>query len=236
MKTARSVPAGFVLTLIAVLCWTSVVQAGHPDWQRREVNWRLTGGTRIKAINYPGEKPVPTFAQREAHKPAVARKKIIPVEAIFGLESTIQQSTGPIFADVIDSPPIDGFVPWITVSITDARSYEDLDIYAVPQDYVSGDFLTPNPETDYTIGIFDTGASAHLISDDAAALTGIYDSDLVTSSVVELIGATGSAYAWVSQPLGVFIGSIGNIDSNGLLIDSRYDWRKQSFHHCRRPC
>jgi predicted aspartyl protease len=220
MKSARSVSVWVVLMFVAALCWASAVQAGRSDWQRSEVNWRVIGGTHIKAINYPGEKPVPTFAQRKARKPAVAREKIIPVEAVFGFESTIQQSTGPIFADVIDSPPIDGFVPWIAVSITDARSYEDLDIYAVPQDYVSGNFLTPNPETDYTIGIFDTGASAHLISDDAATLTGIYDSELVTSSVVELIGATGSAYALASQPLGVFIGSIGNIDSNGLLTDT----------------
>jgi hypothetical protein len=217
MNLQRPTRLWLFLTLAAIICWTCAVQAG---WKRQEVNWRINGSRNIKAINYPSEKPVPMFTQKDTRKAAITRKKITSVEAAFCLESLAQGSTGQIVADVIDSPPIDGFIPWITVSVTDARSYEDLDIYAVPQDYVSGSYLTPNPKTDYAIGIFDTGASAHLISDDAATLTGIYDAGLVTSSVVELIGATGSALAWVSQPLGVFIGDLGAIDSNGLLTNT----------------
>ncbi|MFZ0035531.1 MAG: hypothetical protein WAK60_11170, partial [Sedimentisphaerales bacterium] len=168
-----------VLLLVTVLCWIPAVGTGRPGWQRQEVDWRMTGGSSVKAVNYPAEKPLPTLNKRTARQPAALREKILPPEAAFRFSPLAQQSFAPIIVNVIDSPPIDGFVPWVVVSVTDERGgYWDID--AIPTTDVVGNHLTGNPQSDYAIGIFDTGASAHIISDDDAFKTGIYDADLVT--------------------------------------------------------
>jgi predicted aspartyl protease len=204
----------FVLLLIAVLCWIPVVEAKKPDWQRQQVNWRMTGGSSIKAVNYPADKPPMTLNQHRRRQPKVRLKAIAPpAETALG-----KSSTGIVFAAAIDSPPIDGFVPWVVVSITDmSEGYSEFD--AVPATGVVGNHLTENPQSDYAIGIFDTGASAHVISDDDAFKTGIYDEGFVTSLEVELIGATGTAIAHTSDPLGIFIAGLDILESNGLLLD-----------------
>jgi hypothetical protein len=51
---------------------------------------------------------------------------------------------------------------------------------------------------------------------DQAGLSGSY----LTSNMVELIGVTGSVFAWVSYPLGIFIGGLGAIEPNGLLYNT----------------
>lgn len=212
----------FVLLLIAVLCWIPVVEAKRPGlpraeprgWQRQEVNWRMTGGSSIKAVNYPADKPLMTLNQHRRRQPKVQLKAITPpVDAALG-----KSVTGMVSAAVIDSPPIDGFVPWVVVSITDARGgYWDIE--AVPETDVVGNYLTENPQSDYAIGILDTGASAHIISDDDALKTGMYDAELITHQPVELIGATGTATGYASQPLGMFIAGLGVLEPNGLLLD-----------------
>jgi len=53
----------------------------------------------------------------------------------------------------------------------------------------------------------------------SAATAGI-DAEYLTIYEVELIGVTGSASAWVSQPLGLFIDGLGAIEPNGLVLDT----------------
>jgi hypothetical protein len=178
----------------------------------------MTGGSRIRAISYPSDKPVPTLAEKDSLRPPVVRKKPFQARATALLSENPQQSSGSAIADIIDSPPIDGFIPWIAISITDARNdWYELD--AEDADTVVGNYLTSTPDSDYAIGIFDTGASASLISYNDAFRTGMYDARLVTSSVVDLIGATSIASAWASQPLGVFVDGLSAIAPNGLLLD-----------------
>jgi predicted aspartyl protease len=204
----------FLLLFVAVLYWIPFVKAGHPDWHRQEVNWRINGRSRIKAIYYPADKPPMTLNRHRRTRPKVLLREITPsIEATAG-----KSATGAIFADVIDSPPLDGFVSWVVVSITDqSGGYWDID--AVPETEVVGNHLTGNPQSDYAIGIFDTGASAHVINDGDAFTTGIYDAGLVTHQPVELIGATGTAIGYASQPLGVFIAGLDILEPNGLLLD-----------------
>ena len=71
-------------------------------------------------------------------------------------------------------------------------------------------------EKNFIIGLFDTGSSAHLISYADANSIGIFASDLVTQNTVGLQGAIGTVYAWVSQPLGIFIDGLGAIDPNAI--------------------
>ena len=206
-----------VLLLISLVCWTSVVRADRPGWKRQEVDWRMTGGSRIKSVNYPREKPLPMLTKRGVPRLTTLRKEALLAEAAFRLAPLAQETTAPIIANVIDSPPVDGFVPWVAVAITDKRHpEEDARFDACDVNSVVGNYLTANPEDDFAIGIFDTGASAHVMGNFAADRAGLFNADLVTLNTVELTGVTGSVDAWVSQPLGFFIDGLAAIGPGGL--------------------
>ena len=210
--------AGLALLLLAVVCATSVVRANRPGWQRQQVNWRLPGGSRVKAIHYPKEEPPQTLARRTARNAVRLVEKTIQAEPAFADMATAETTT-TVFASVIDTPPIDGFVPYVAVAITDKRSYGLYDGDAYTEYSVDGTYLTGTPASDYAIGIFDTGSSAHIISVYDAEVTGVNDADLVSSLTVTLIGATTDVNGFVSHPLGFFADGLAAIDPNTLLVD-----------------
>ena len=208
----------FVLLLITAVCWTSVVHAGRPGWQRQEVDWRVTGGGRIKAIRYPEQNEPLLFNGKARHQRSIVRKRTLRKELSSKDQSFSMLSVPAVMANVIDSPPIDGFVPRIAVTVTDERS-DDFDWVAETQISVVGRYLTDSPETNFTIGLFDTGASVHLMSHAAANRTGLFDADLITPSMTEIFGATNSVFAWVSQPLAIFMDGLAAIEPNGMTLD-----------------
>ena len=207
-----------VALLFTVIFWTAPIQAARHDWQRQQVNWRITDGSCIKAINYPQGKAPPILTNRGHHQTKIPRKKALPVEATCRLATIAQQTTTAIFANVVDSPPVDGFIPWIAVAVTDEHS-DELELDAVPATDVIGNYLADSPHSDYAIGVFDTGASTHVMGNTNAARAGLFDADIVTSNTVEIFGVTGSVEVWVSHPLGIFIDGLGAIEPNGMLID-----------------
>lgn len=218
MNSHTPIRACFALLLVAVLANVSIARAARPGWQRQEVDWRMTGGSRIKAVRYPQEKPLPTLASKDPRRPTALRKEALAAEAASKLA---QQSTNPILATLIDSPPIDGFVPWIAVSVTDARS-DETDFFAYAETSVTGSFLTSSPQLDYAIGIYDTGAAANIMGYANADRAGVFDNNLDGPFTIELVGATGSVEAIVSLPLGLFIDGLDAIepypyDPNGIL-------------------
>jgi len=219
MNSHNPTRTGFTLLLITAVFCVHSVRAGRSDWKREQVDWRISGGSRIKAVYYPASKPLPLLTERYARRPRALRKETLPAESASWLIRFTPESTIPISTIVIDSPPIDGFVPWIIVAVTDAREAE-LEINAIPWSFVVGDYTANNPQADYAIGIFDTGAGAHVMGHAAATRARIFEEDLITTNVVTLTGVSGSVDAWVSQPLGVFINGLGAIDANGLLDDS----------------
>jgi hypothetical protein len=185
----------------------AVVAQAAESWQRQEVDWRAGGGRRIRGIYYPQARtPGSSEAQRTSVAPPVLRSR-----------ATLDAQLADTVADVnglrIDSPPIAGFVPRIAVSITNERS-DDFDWVAATEYSVTGRYLTSNPQSDFVIGLFDTGASTHILSYAGAQRTGVYAADLVTSSIVELLGATSSAYGWVSYPLAIFMDGLAAVDPN----------------------
>ncbi len=213
MRTHNSNRGWFVL-LFVVVSLTSVASAARPGWRRQEVDWRVTGGGRIRAIRYPQEEEPPLFYDDVRHQTPNVRKKVLQTnDSLFGL-----LSLPAVTVNVIDSPPIAGFVPRIAVAVTDKRS-DDFDWAAEAHMSVVGRHLTDSPETNFAIGLFDTGASVNLIGYEAANRTGIYAADLLTPSVTELIGATNSVFARVSQPLAVFIDGLAAVDANGMTLD-----------------
>ncbi len=135
------------------------------------------------------------------------------------MHSSIGLLSAPVVrVNVIDSPPIDGFTPLIAVAVTDARSADD-DWVAQTHTSVVGRHLTNSPETNFVIGLFDTGAVVHVISHAAANRTGVYDADLLTPSDVQLIGATNSVFARVSHPLALFMDGLAAIDADSMTLD-----------------
>jgi hypothetical protein len=128
-------------------------------------------------------------------------KKTLPAKAAGRLASfkdSAAKSGGPVVATVIDSPPVDGFIPWIAVSVTDSRS-EELDLFAYYDNSLFESHQIPSPQIDYTIGLFDTGSSSHLMGHAAAIGAGLFDgypdysdSDYVTQHEIEVSGVTGS--------------------------------------------
>lgn len=206
-------------SFLIVVFLTPVVWAGRSGWQQQEVNWRLTGGDRIKAIRYPEQKTPPLFERQDENPPKVVRKQISPRASLPDDSSVGLLGAPTVMANVIDSPPVAGFVPWIAVTVTDKRS-DDFDWVAETHMSVVGRYLTNSPETDFTIGLFDTGASTHVMSYAAANRTGIHTANLLTTNTIELLGATSSVFAWVSQPLAVFMDGLAAVnDPNGLTVD-----------------
>jgi len=223
MCPQRSVRAWTILAAVAIGCWAAAAWAGRPDWQRQEVNWRITGGGSIRVVHYPSGRPLPLLTRQSSRQAGPMSKKIILGKSAPGSASFSVESAAPVVATVIDSPPIAGFTPWVAIAVTDERLGE-LEIDAVPEGSVVGNYLTLTPETDYAIGIFDTGAGAHIIGNSDAIRAGLFSHypGLITSSQIELQGVIGSVYALVSQPIGLFIDGLGAIEPDGLILDDSW--------------
>ena len=46
-----AIPKAVLLLLVVTTAFSA--QAARPGWKSEKVNWRMTGGRRIKAVNYP---------------------------------------------------------------------------------------------------------------------------------------------------------------------------------------
>jgi len=66
-----------------------------------QVDWRISGGGKIKEIRYFNQ-PTAAPATQVATEPTVT-------------------AAPPALSYTIDSPPVDGFVPWITLLTTNKR-------------------------------------------------------------------------------------------------------------------
>jgi predicted aspartyl protease len=197
------------LAVLLVLAFAA--QAASENWQREEVDWQAGGGRRIKAIRYPKDRPISTTPGRKS-RPQTSLKKD-------ALRTPLIQAAAAPNDLYVESPPVAGFVPWIGVSITKQRK-EDLELEADVESAVRGSYPTGvNPENDYIIGLFDTGASAHVMGYADAVRAGLYRGSLVGASETIVSGVTGSVSAYVSLPLGVFIDGIDEIDPETLALD-----------------
>lgn len=214
---------GGFLTVRCLICLfiTSAVSQetsrGNTGWQKQSVNWQISSGRQIKAIYYPQDQNLTTFENRGVRRPVELRTRVVETESESTSPATSETRT-PVYENVVNAPPVNGFIPYVTVAVTDERSDPfDFDTYI--QYSVAGDYLTESPESDYAIGIFDTGSSAHVINLYDAFTMGIYDADLITSFEVTLTGAVNDVNALVSQPLGIFTDGLAAIDANTLLVD-----------------
>ncbi|HOQ04931.1 MAG TPA: aspartyl protease family protein [Anaerohalosphaeraceae bacterium] len=155
---------------------------------RREVDWYAPAGGKIREIRFR--------AKTES-----------------AVEEQLPKALSLSAANVIDSPPIDGFVPWIVITTTNRR-LADLELDAVPSTSVVGQFTAANWQRDFAIGIFDTGASAHVLNYAASVELRLNNSAYLTNNTITIAGVTGSVDAYVSYPLGVFMGGLNLLEPN----------------------
>jgi len=212
---------GVISVLVVAVSWTSVVQAVRPGWTRKDVSWLMTGSSRIKGI-YFDEQKAPTFKEQARLQKTAPPKKITRIMTASQRLASLNLLSGIVSVTVIDSPPVDGFVPWVVVSVTDKR-LDELEFDAVPESSVIGRHpVGVDSQTDYVVGIFDTGASAHVIGHADATKAGLFNnrSKFITSNTSVISGVLGTVDAWVSQPLGLFVDGLSAIDPDGLLRDA----------------
>lgn len=207
----------WITALLTVVIAQTVVFADRPGWQKEQADWQTGNGSRIKSISYPPDKHPPMLKSRRPQKP---EKALIFPQATKRTSAKLKSTayTEVVLTNMIDSPAVDGFTPWIAVSVTDERQTSDVadaDVW----DFITGGYLTGHPESDYAIGIYDTGASTHVMGYQDANRAGIYKPALalLTTNPVTISGVTGSVDALVSQPMGIFIGGLSQIEPNGML-------------------
>lgn len=201
------------LLFTAVFAWAS-----KPEWAEKKVNWKLSGGQKIQKIKYPKEKsPLASDIKKSKSK---------ETSATITKETATTPTNSFTAAYTIDSPPVDGFVPWVAITTTDKREPNDnLDFLAYTETSIAGSYTASSPSTDFVIGIFDTGASAHLIGYENAVTLDLYTGGYITDGEITLTGVTGEAIARVSYPLGIFIDGLQVIDSGTL---STFNMKGQS--------
>ncbi len=217
--TRTGIAVGLILSLLA-----SIALADRTQWKRDDVNWRAGQGNRIKAVHHPRDRDIPR--DRAQIRALNRRKNAARNTRTAGRLSaaTLGNAGAPastVFGyDIeVNSPPVDGFVPWITVSMTH-KSAGELSFDAVPRDSVVGQYPSGvDPDTDYLIGLYDTGASAHVTGYGAARQSGIYSSGLLTGNETIISGVTGSVFASITYPLGVFIDGLHAIDTATMRVD-----------------
>ena len=191
--------------------------AAKKNWHKQSVDFRTSDGRRITSIKHPKDKPVKLRSDKKTGKKATSTTLLTRTIAS-------PSATGSITVNIIDSPPIDGFIPWIAVAVSDER--EPIDSYdwvgKVDTSY-SGSGIT-GAAKDYVLGIFDTGASATVMgywpATDLGLFIGGEENDLVTGNSIYISGVTGEVETWVSQPMGIYIEGLGAIDEFSGILDT----------------
>lgn len=211
MKITRYALLCALLPLVSLPTFAQSPRAG---WQSQKVDWQAPGDTRVKKIYFPADAQPPFAKGKKQHKgierQVLSNDKNRKSAALDRLGIAQPETDTPPVALVIDSPPVDGIVPWIAVTATDDAAGE-LELDAIPYGSVIGNALSTNPATDYAIGIWDTGASTTVVGHEAGTTLGLFNG-YTTLSTIEITGVTGSVFAWVSQPIGLFMTGLGEID------------------------
>lgn len=160
----------------------------------KTVNWQGPGGSKIKEIRYFKKDAPPT--------PAPAAQA---------------ESAESVYSNVIDSPPEAGFVPWIVLVPTDesidAETTGDYSAYESYY-YIGDPPAGTDPSTDYFIGLYDSGASAHVIGYENAVQAGLYPTYLTEDNYVKVTGVTGSVDAHVTHPYALFMDGLDALEPN----------------------
>ncbi len=119
-------------------------------------------------------------------------------------------------------PPLAGFTPYVAITTsnkTGGPTEQNFASHTVHHSYV-GSHLDPTQQTNYTIGVFDTGAVADILSYPNWNTLGI-NSSHQSGAYVQLSGVSGAIDTPISNPIGVFTQGLQSINTNGSLNESQ---------------
>jgi len=212
-------------TIVIIICVNLCIavaadaQEEQGRWIRKKVDWRAGNGREVQALHLPDGSSLPT---RSGVQVDVKTAEMLPQEGLVPFAetaNTVPAQASSVTTITIQSPPLEGFTPYVAASITKANS-GDLDFVAIPSNRVTGRYPSGvQPETDYMIGIFDTGASAHVLGYENALRAGIVTGGLLSGNESIVSGASTDVPVYVSLPLGLFVDGLGAVDPCNLELD-----------------
>ncbi len=123
---------------------------------------------------------------------------------------------GHLFAADFPRAPVAGFSPKIVITTSDRRRTEEFEWEHTLHNGYAGSPLNSPANTNFVVGVLDTGAQVNLVSGDDASILGVEGSRL-TRNTIELTGASGTINAPISHPIGVFAQGLSAINSDGNL-------------------
>ncbi len=162
------------------------------------VNIRTFGGMRLVAVKRPAAKsasPGPSLM-------IAASDQVQP--------AAVQSTPYP-------RPPLAGFSPLVAIATSDKKkSSSNQDLEHVLESAYAGLPLNPPVETNFVVGIWDTGSVLNMVSDPYTAVVGLpYEYD---GNVFPIGGVGGDiVYGDVTYPIGFFAAGLGAVDSAGQL-------------------
>ena len=134
MNAKKRIRTKMSVLLIILACGmvSAALAAEGKRWEHEKMDLRMTGRGRIKGIRYPkGKKPLLLKERRQ--RPRTSAADTGTATSATTTKSLTTPLAGSVSVSVIDSPPIDGFVPWIVVGTSDARAgSDDIDFEAHP--------------------------------------------------------------------------------------------------------
>jgi hypothetical protein len=157
--------------------------------------------SRIRRVLLAAGLPVIAAAPARAQEPS---RTLAPISRITALP--------------LDAPPVNGFVPRVVFGLTTEQDPNDFTFEAHPSS-------TPGPtkfptfgSPQYFVATFDTGAQSHILSDAAATALHLAGPPSREGAYeAELVGASGSEFASISDGLGIYMTGLGNA-SGGASI------------------
>lgn len=168
----------------------------------RAVNIRTSGGMRIVAVKRPPASSAQT--PRTLASPSMVVTAGEPVVA--GTLST-----------PYPRPPLAGFSPLVAITTSDKHQLGDDDFEHVLESGYQGSALNPPASENFVVGIFDSGSGIDMLFEPFNVTTGLVGS-YVTSTGVEIGGIGGTALAYITQPVGLFMAPLSAVDpATGLL-------------------
>ena len=127
-----------------------------------------------------------------------------PLSIYGGISVSNIQAEGDAAEDV--RVPISGFIPRVVVGLTDERSPDDADFFALDNSPPSGNSLPLGENPYYTVALLDTGAQTNVFRN-AALRPGSFnllDAQLEGANTIQLVGAAGSEFGVNSDVLGFY--------------------------------
>ena len=173
-------------TLIMVLFSASLLYSTEVDFAE-PLSGYLPGGLEIKAVRWYSNSPEQRL-------------------------STLNAQDDPY---KVDSPSIVGYTPYVATVATNQRM-DQLEYFAEKDYSPRGSYLVSDPNENYVIGIFDTGASTAVFGYENSRAIGIKGAYL-TSNYITIGGISGFVDTIVTQPIGVYLAGLSSIDEDGFL-------------------